>query len=196
MDLEQQAVDDETIFKDLDENDPLILERKNMIQAKGELDKHLLERADKSKKSNPTMLKMESDLKKRFQIHKIKFDEEKKKAEAVRREIERSMMKESGQEVHQNIKMPEYVINQELNVYEEVNVPPKALYKSVGYNDMQRVKIIMEGDDSDKRSSLNRKQEEEELKKSPSEFKRLKTSVRLEAKDAELEKKEEENRIT
>lgn len=48
-----------------------------------------------------------------------------------------------------------------MKVYEEIDAPPKSLYKSVGFNDMQRVKVIMEGDDADKRSSVNRKMEEE-----------------------------------
>ena len=30
-------------------------------------------------------------------------------------------------------------------------MPPKSLYKAIGYNDMNRVKIMMEGDDEDKR---------------------------------------------
>ena len=52
--------------------------------------------------------------------------------------------------------MPKYVLNKDLNVYEEVDIPPHSLYKAVGFNDMQRVKILMEGDDADKRSDAKR----------------------------------------
>ena len=43
-------------------------------------------------------------------------------------------------------------MNEELKVWEEVDVPPKSLYKAIGYNDMNRVKIMMEGNDDDKRA--------------------------------------------
>lgn len=54
--------------------------------------------------------------------------------------------------------LPKYVLNADLNVYEELEAPPKSLYKSVGYNDMQRVKTIMEGDDTEKRSAYEKKE--------------------------------------
>jgi len=41
-------------------------------------------------------------------------------------------------------------------VYEEVDIPPASLYKAVGFNDMQRVRIIMLGDDADKRSEAKK----------------------------------------
>ena len=47
-------------------------------------------------------------------------------------------------------------MNQDLKVYEEVEIPPTSLYMAVGYNDMQRVKVIMEGNDEDKRSDIKR----------------------------------------
>ena len=61
-------------------------------------------------------------------------------------------MKESGQEVHKNIILPKYVLNEALQIYVEAEKPPKSLYKAVGYNDMNRVKEIMEGNDAEKRS--------------------------------------------
>lgn len=48
------------------------------------------------------------------------------------------------------------MLNKDLNVYEEVDIPPSSLYMAVGFNDMQRVKILMEGDDADKRSDAKR----------------------------------------
>jgi len=60
-------------------------------------------------------------------------------------------MKESGQEASANVILPKYVMNDALKVYEEVEMPPKSIYKAVGYNDMQRVKIFIEGDEAEKR---------------------------------------------
>jgi len=40
-------------------------------------------------------------------------------------------MKETGGEAHKNILLPKYVLNADLNVYEELEAPPKSLYKSV-----------------------------------------------------------------
>lgn len=48
------------------------------------------------------------------------------------------------------------MLNKDLGVYEEIDVPPNSLYMAVGFNDMQRVKIFMEGDDADKRSQAQR----------------------------------------
>ena len=48
------------------------------------------------------------------------------------------------------------MMNQDLKVYEEIDAPPSSMYKAVGYNDMIRVKEMMEGDDADKRSDLKR----------------------------------------
>jgi len=82
------------------------------------------------------------------------FKIEQQKAKKVQRELEMHEMKQSSDaSFGQNIILPEYEYNKDLNVYVEVNMPPKALYKSVGYNDLQRVQIIMEGDDKEKRST-------------------------------------------
>ena len=67
-------------------------------------------------------------------------------------------MQQSGQAAHKNILLPQYVMNQDLKVYEEVEIPPASIYKPVGYNDMTVVKTIMEGDDSDKRSEAKKRE--------------------------------------
>jgi len=67
----------------------------------------------------------------------IVYKEEKKKALKAKRELEKEEMKQSGQESHKNILLPKYEYNVSLNVYEELEpIPPKSLYKAVGYNDM------------------------------------------------------------
>jgi len=100
-------------------------------------------------------------------------------------------MAENGMPVHQNIILPKYQLNQDLKVYEEIDMPSKSIYKAVGYNDMQRVKVIMQGDDADKRSELQRR--ESVIKE---ELKRGTTMVRKEAQKDVLNNIEEENRIT
>ena len=62
-------------------------------------------------------------------------------------------MKENSQDSFSNIIMPNYIYNEELKVYMEQDVPSKSIYKAVGYNDLARIKMIMDGDDSEKRSS-------------------------------------------
>ena len=47
------AEEDETLFKDLDENDPLMIERKNLVKAKRDLDKYLKKRSDSKAKPSP-----------------------------------------------------------------------------------------------------------------------------------------------
>ena len=74
----------------------------------------------------------------------------------MKREIEKNEMREKGEGAHQNIILPKYMMNQDLKVYEEIDAPPSSMYKAVGYNDMLRVKEMMEGDDADKRSELKR----------------------------------------
>jgi len=54
----------------------------------------------------------------------------------VKREIELQEMSVTGQDSHRNILVPKYILNSEIKVYEEIEVPPKSLYKAVGYNDM------------------------------------------------------------
>lgn len=101
---------------------------------------------------------MKASLQKRLLTQQIKFKEEQKKAQAVKREIQKMEMKETGQESHKNILLPKYVLNADLKVYEEVDCPPKSLYKAVGYNNMEKVKVIMEGNDEEKRSAFERKE--------------------------------------
>ena len=94
---------------------------------------------------------MKESLQKKLLTQQIKFKEEQKKFKKVQRQQEKEAMKESGQDAYKNIILPRYQKNQELGVYVEVEKPPKAIYKAVGYNDMNRIKIIMEGDDAEKR---------------------------------------------
>jgi len=99
---------------------------------------------------------LKQSLQKSLLSQQIKYKEEQKRAQAVKREIQKLEMKEAGQESHQNIILPRYVMNQDLKVYEEGEIPPTSIYMAVGYNDMTRVKHIMEGNDEDKRSDVKR----------------------------------------
>lgn len=100
---------------------------------------------------------MKQSLQKALLKQKEKFKEAQKQAQLLRREVERQEMKESGNDASKNIILPKYVLNKDLKVYEEVDVPPKSLYKPIGFNDLNRVKIFMEGDDNDKRTEFGSK---------------------------------------
>jgi len=38
-------------------------------------------------------------------------------------------------------------LNEDLNIWMEVNKPPETMYMAVGFNDLPRIKQMMEGDD-------------------------------------------------
>ena len=46
-----------------------------------------------------------------------------------------------------NVLIPNYRFDKTLNFYVEEDVPPETLYKSVGYNNLQTVRDLMEGDE-------------------------------------------------
>ena len=134
-----------------------MVQKRNVEKAKQELDAYLQKRADSKAKPSPMEEAIKVSLQKKLLTQSVKFREEAKKAEKVKREIEKQEMKNSdNNKSHQNIILPQYVLNKDLNVYEEVDIPPHSLYMAVGFNDMQRVKILMEGDDADKRSDAKR----------------------------------------
>ena len=82
------------------------------------------------------------------------FKEEQKKAKEVKRKLELLEMRESASlDASSNIIMPKYVMNDDLKIYIECDAPPKSIYKPIGFNDLNKVKEIMEGDDSEKRSN-------------------------------------------
>jgi hypothetical protein len=126
--------------------------RKEYDRVKAELAKALADRADKSKKNSADADKVKNALQRQLLESQQKFKEEQKKEKKVKRELDMLEMKESAQDSFSNIIMPHYEFNSELKVYMETNTPSKALYKAVGYNDLNRIKLIMEGDDSEKRS--------------------------------------------
>ena len=140
------------------DDDPLVLERQRLKKAERDLESYLKKRADTKAKPSPQEEAMKASLQKALLAQQIKYKEEQKKAQAVKREIEKKEMTASGQESHKNILLPQYVMNQDLKVYEEVEIPPASIYKPVGYNDMTVVKTIMEGDDSDKRSEAKKRE--------------------------------------
>lgn len=91
-----------------------------------------------------------------------------------------------------------------MKVYEEIDIPPSSLYKAVGFNDMHRVKVIMEGDDKDKRSDAKKASRvnsgvgspgrQSPAKEENAVIKRQSTMLRMDMKMNEFELKEEESR--
>ena len=102
--------------------------------------------------------KMKSALQRKLKETEMKLKEERKKAEKVEQELEKFRMKESGHadEMCNNILPPRYRNDPE-NGYEEIDIPSKSMYKKVGYNDLPRVKEMMEGNDAEKRTGIKRK---------------------------------------
>ena len=115
--------------------------------------KALAARADKTKKATADDDKKKAELQRMLLSQKSAFKEEQMKAKRVQRELELEEMKQQGGDSAANIILPKYEKNEDLNVYMEIDQPPKSLYKAIGYNDLQRVQLIMEGNDSEKRSS-------------------------------------------
>ena len=95
------------------------------------------------------------------------------------------MRDSGGLDSSSNIIMPKYEMNEDLKIYLEVNVPPKSIYKPIGYNDLNKVKEIMEGDDSEKRSSDFKDQKS---MRQTSIVKRKNTSERMEDTKERLER--------
>jgi len=50
---------------------------------------------------------------------------------------------------------PQYTLNDELKIYTEDSRPPETVFKAVGYNNLEIVKKMMQGDDAEKRSGMN-----------------------------------------
>ena len=106
----------------------------------------------------PAQNKMKSQLQRRLKETEMKLKEERKKAEKVEQELEKHRMMESGQadEMCNNILPPKYRNDPEQG-YEEIDMPSKSMYKKVGYNDLPRIKEMMEGNDAEKRTGIKRK---------------------------------------
>ena len=87
----------------------------------------------------------------------MKLKAEQKKAEKVQRELEKYEMMQSGHadDICNNILPPKYKNDPEQG-YEEIDVPCKSLYKRVGFNDLPRVKEMMEGNAVEKRTGVKR----------------------------------------
>ena len=70
-------------------------------------------------------------------------------------EADAFLMKQAGGAPHKNVLCPQYAFNKELQVWIPQEAPPSTMYKAVGYNDLKRVTIMMEGDDEEKRAELD-----------------------------------------
>lgn len=114
---------------------------------------------------------------------KQKLNEEKKKAEKVEQELEKHRMKMEGHgdEMCNNILCPKYEKNEELGWIEK-DAPPKNMYKKIGYNDLARVKEMMEGNDAEKRNPD---------KMMTSKAKKMTSGTHMRMKDAEAQAEQE-----
>ena len=133
-------------------------------------------------KMTPAENKKKANLKRRLTEQTQKLKEERKKAEKVEQELARHAMKQSGHgdEMCNNILCPKYELNEELG-WMEIDPPPKTMYKKVGYNDLTRVKEMMEGNDAEKRAGTKRVTQ-----------KRMTSGTAMRAKDEEAAQAQEE----
>ena len=133
-------------------------------------------------KMTPAENKKKANLKRRLTEQTQKLKEERKKAEKVEQELARHAMKQSGHgdEMCNNILCPKYELNEELG-WMEIDPPPKTMYKKVGYNDLTRVKEMMEGNDAEKRAGTKRVTQ-----------KRMTSGTAMRAKDEEAALAQEE----
>lgn len=82
----------------------------------------------------------------------------------VARQIELDQLKLQGGSSAANIVLPKYVYQEELKFFEECDPPSKKLYKGIGFNDKDQIRIMMEGDDNEKRSQKDKLTELKALK--------------------------------
>ena len=98
--------------------------------------------------------KMKASITRRLTEQKQKLKDEQKKAAKVEAELEKIKLKEElGDGACDNIRCPMYEYDADLKVYTEKDIPPTSIYKAVGYNDLKRIKNMMEGNDEEKRAT-------------------------------------------
>jgi hypothetical protein len=88
-------------------------------------------------------------LKRKLLEERKDFLEQRKLAMSVKKAKD---LKEIGDVAHQMVICPQYEYNEELKIYTECSVPPETVYKAVGFNNLEVVRKMMDGDDADKRS--------------------------------------------
>lgn len=81
--------------------------------------------------------------------------EEKKRAILEEKQKDRAKFEqENGMSAFSMIICPRYHYNEKLKVYQEVKAPPASLYKTVGFNNLEVVKRMMDGDDAERRQGF------------------------------------------
>ena len=106
--LLKDTLEDDTLFAGLEENDPLKVERRALLKAKTALDNYTKEKSKKGAKTSAQEQAMKASLQKALLTQQIKFKEEAKRAQALKREMQKAQMKEAGGEDHKNIILPKY----------------------------------------------------------------------------------------
>lgn len=118
----------------------------------------------------------------------MKLKEELKKAAKVQAELDKMQLKEDlGDLAANNILCPKYKFNEDLKTYMEIDPPPDSMYKAVGFNDLNRVKTMMEGDDAEIRAGSKRLS-----KKAAQAMARKTAGTMMRDKDEEAVRKAEE----
>ena len=135
---------------------PLRSAQEEVKRIEGELAAYLQEIVKANRKENKTDLAVKTNLKRRLLENRQRFLEEKKKALKTQKKLDEENMKDPNNLCCDNafaiVICPQYVLNEELKIYVEENRPPETVFKAVGFNNLEVVKKMMDGNDLDKRS--------------------------------------------
>lgn len=98
--------------------------------------------------------KLQEQLRRRLTEKKQQFLLERKKALLVEKKKKQKDWEDKGDASHALVLLPHYVYDQENKIYRELpeSIPPKELYKCVGYNNLETVRDMMKGSDAEKRT--------------------------------------------
>jgi BMFP domain-containing protein YqiC len=138
---------------------PLRSAQEEVKRIEEELQKYLNEIVKANRQENQTDIAIKTNLKRRLLENRQRFLEEKKKALKTQKKLDEESMKDGDHEHCKNafamVICPQYTLNDELKIYTEDSRPPETVFKAVGYNNLEIVKKMMQGDDAEKRSGMN-----------------------------------------
>lgn len=82
---------------------------------------------------------------------RVEMKEEQNRLDILNRKADQIAMKEAGCYPGSIIVLPQYKFNENLNLHEEISIPPRSLFIEVGYNNLQTIRKIMNGCDDERR---------------------------------------------
>ena len=175
-------------------DDPVMQQKREVDRIEKKLADYMKQFMTKKTKETKTDLAVKQKLKRQLAEERQKFLQEKKKALKVQKELDKEDMKQRGGDFFSNVLCPKYSFNENLKIYIEEDAPPDTLYKSVGYNNLETVKTLMEGNDKEKRSTTDQnkkgaKQPPPDSARSHQELKKIELAAEVEDRKLQVTKK-------